>query len=82
MYVLTKRYQEKRAFITGAGAAIGRALCEELAKDGWTLGIADVNSAVLSELTESIKTLGGKTLPYVLDVSDRNAYGLVAEEFL
>ena len=82
MYALSKHYRQRRAFITGAGAGLGRALCEELARDGWTIGVADINVAAIETLIPVIKTHGGKALPYVLDIADKGAYERAAAAFL
>jgi NADP-dependent 3-hydroxy acid dehydrogenase YdfG len=82
MHPFTKKFPQKRAFITGAASGLGKACCEILAKDGWTIGMADLREEPLLEVAEEMKRLGAKPLPYVLDVSDRNAYQSVAEQFL
>lgn len=82
MYALSKQYPKRRAFVTGAGAGIGRALSEELAVDGWTIGIADIDVAALNALEVRIVSLGGKAVRCVLDVSDGAAYSRAAALFL
>lgn len=81
-YTLTKTYPQKRAFITGAASGLGKALCIELAKDGWNLGIADINKEQLDVVSQEISQLGAKTIPFHLDVSDRERFQAVAAEFL
>lgn len=81
-YTLSKLHPGKRAFITGAASGLGKALCIELAQDGWTLGIADINKDQLDIVTKEFEALGGKTLSWKLDVSDREQYRQVAEDFL
>ena len=82
MYQLTQTHPQKRAFITGAASGLGKAFCCELAKDGWTLGMADINTKELTLAAEDIEKLGGRTLCFPLDVSDRHQYKQVAEDFL
>jgi NADP-dependent 3-hydroxy acid dehydrogenase YdfG len=82
MYQLTKIHPQKRAFITGAASGLGRAFCYELAPDGWTIGISDINQEQLSVTAEEIKKLGGTPISFHLDVSDRHQYQKVSEEFL
>lgn len=82
MYQLTKKYPKKRAFITGAGSGLGRALCRELAADKWTIGICDISEKGLDETAELITKAGGKAFPYLMDVADKTAYQTVAENFL
>lgn len=75
-------FPKKRAFITGAAAGLGQAFCYQLAKDGWTIGITDVNEAPLLATKSEIEKLGGQAFPYVFDVRNREAYAKVAEDFL
>lgn len=82
MHPFTKKFPQKRAFITGAASGLGLACCEILAKDGWTIGMADIQEKSLLEAVEKIKQIGGKALPYQLDVSDKLAYKQVADDFL
>ena len=81
-YALTQLYPAKRTFVTGAGSGLGKALCEELALDGWTLGIVDINQQTLAEAGKRFVSLGARILPYQLDVSDRQKYQQVAQDFL
>ncbi|MBS1545596.1 MAG: SDR family NAD(P)-dependent oxidoreductase [Bacteroidetes bacterium] len=81
-YLLSQQYPRKRAFVTGAASGLGKALCTELAVDGWTLGIADMNKESLMSASAEFQKLGATTLPFHLDVSDREAYASVAKEFL
>ncbi len=82
MYQLTKKYPQKRAFITGAGSGLGREVCKELASENWTIGICDISEKGLNETAEMITNAGGKAISYLLDVADKNAYKTVAENFL
>lgn len=82
MYKLSEQHPRKRAFITGAGSGLGRELCAELAKDGWIIGICDISEKGLTESADIIAKAGGKPVPFMLDVSDRNAYEDVAKKFL
>ena len=82
MYQLTKSHPAKRAFITGAASGLGRAFAHELATDGWTIGMADINEAELAAAAAEVEAMGGKPLTYRLDVSDKVEYKSVAEAFL
>ena len=82
MYLLTQKHPKKRAFITGAASGLGKAFAIELAKEGWTIGMADINLKELELAASIIETLGGKPLQYPLDVSDKDQYKKVAEDFL
>ena len=59
MYQLSKTYPQKCAFITGAASGLGKALCLELAADGWTIGICDIN---MIDLQQTAQELDLKTL--------------------
>jgi NADP-dependent 3-hydroxy acid dehydrogenase YdfG len=82
MYLLSNLYPQKRAFITGSASGLGKALCHELATDGWTIGISDVNQEGLDITKQEIEKLGGKTFAYNLDVSNREQYKQIANQFL
>ena len=82
MHQLTTRFPQKRAFITGAGSGLGLCLCKELATDGWTIGMSDINGVSLQKAAEEIQALGGNPITYGLDVSDKDAYRIVSEQFL
>jgi short-subunit dehydrogenase len=81
-YKLSKTYPKKRAFITGSGGGLGRALSLELAGNDWTIGIADISESGLKETAALIEKAGGKSIVYLLDVSDSDRYATVAKEFL
>lgn len=80
-YKLSKKFPQKRAFITGAGSGLGRAMAIELANDGWKLGLSDIVTERLDETCSIVEGLGATTYPFVLDVSDKDVYKKAAEEF-
>ena len=82
MYKLSSTFPEKRAFITGAASGLGKVLSLELAAEGWTLGICDINTEQLAITHAEVEKLGGKPVSFHLDVSNRNQFQLVAENFL
>jgi NADP-dependent 3-hydroxy acid dehydrogenase YdfG len=82
MYQLSQAHPGKRAFITGAASGLGKAFCMELAKDGWTLGIADINVPGLSSTAAEIEKSGGRALSFSLDVANKEQYKQVAADFL
>ncbi|MEW6078877.1 MAG: SDR family oxidoreductase [Thermodesulfobacteriota bacterium] len=63
------RFTKKRAFITGAGSGLGRALCLELARDGWRIGVADVNREGAGQTAELVRQQGGEPLVISCDVT-------------
>lgn len=82
MYLLSQTHPGKRAFVTGAASGLGKAFCIELAKDGWTLGIADMDTAGLAITATAIAELGGRALSFSLNVADKDQYKHVAADFL
>jgi NADP-dependent 3-hydroxy acid dehydrogenase YdfG len=82
MYKLSQHHPQKRAFITGSGSGLGKALCHELASDGWTIGISDINDESLAITHQEILNLGGKPSSYHLDVSNHEQYSQVSAAFL
>ncbi|MBL7848902.1 MAG: SDR family NAD(P)-dependent oxidoreductase [Cyclobacteriaceae bacterium] len=82
IYSLSTQYPSRRAFVTGAASGLGKALCTELAKDSWTLGIADINADKLAVAAAEFESLGAKTIRFQLDVADRDQYRQVAQDFL
>lgn len=81
MLKLSKSFPEKRAFITGAGSGLGKALALHLAVEGWTVGMTDINESDLSSVVKQVTEKGGKALPYVFDVSSREDFQAAAEDF-
>ena len=82
MYQLSQNHPQKRAFITGAASGLGKAFATELAKEGWTIGMADINIIELQKAAAEMEQLGGNPFFFLLDVSDKEQYKKVAEEFL
>lgn len=80
-YKLSDKFPKKRAFITGAGSGLGKAMAIELAKEGWQLGLSDIVPERLDDTCSEVEGLGAKAFPFVLDVSDKEAYQKVADEF-
>jgi len=82
MYQLTKKFPQKKAFITGAASGLGKAFCLALAKENWIIGICDISEDKLQQTAQEINQLGGKAIAYGLDVSDEENYKEVADKFL
>jgi short-subunit dehydrogenase len=81
-YQLSVRHSKKRAFITGGGGGLGRALSVALAKDGWTIGITDIKEEALSESKNLIETAGGKAFTYKFDVAKKEEYKTAFEAYV
>lgn len=81
MLALSERYPQRRAFVTGAASGFGLALCQQLAADGWTLALADIDEAALPDAAEAVRAAGGQALPVPLDVTDDAAFRAAVEDF-
>ena len=75
-------------FITGAAAGIGRAVAERFAREGWVLGLWDVDEAGVQALQRDLQARyqhpAGGPLPIVagrLDVCDAEGWASALERF-
>lgn len=82
MLKLSQTFPLKRAFITGAGSGLGKALSLRLAADGWTIGMTDVNETALQAVADEVENAGGKPVLYIFDVSKREDFQAATEAFL
>jgi len=60
-------HENRVAFVTGAGGALGAAIARALVAEGHRVALGDTNRAALDAVAA---TLGAKVLPLVFDVSD------------
>jgi 3-oxoacyl-[acyl-carrier protein] reductase len=60
----------KTAIVTGAARGIGRAIAEELARNGANLALCDLNADWLSDTAEAVKALGAEVTCVSVDVSN------------
>jgi 3-oxoacyl-[acyl-carrier protein] reductase len=61
----------KVAIVTGGGGGIGAAICERLARDGFTVVINYAGNAAAAEaLAASIETAGGRAITAQADIAD------------
>ena len=75
-----KGFTGKVAVITGAGSGIGQALAVELARAGAKLAISDVDTDGLAHTEQLVRDLGASVKADRLDVSEREAFLLYADE--
>lgn len=59
--------------VTGAGQGMGRAHAVALARLGAVVGVLDIESGPAIETCSMIEAQGGRSLPLIADVSDREA---------
>jgi len=64
-----KSFQKKVAVVTGAGSGIGRALSLQLAKEGATLALTDINTEGLKETVGICESFGTKVFSKVSNVA-------------
>ena len=77
--------EKKIAIVTGAGRGIGKVIAVELAKEGASVVVADIDEKTASDTAEEICISGGKAVYAVGDVSvfddAKNIVNKAAEEF-
>jgi NAD(P)-dependent dehydrogenase (short-subunit alcohol dehydrogenase family) len=79
MSIENRRATRRIAFITGAGAGIGRACARRFAQGGWQVAISDVDASTLVPLRAE---LGGACIfDAALDVADADAVDAVFARF-
>src|SRR5258708_549845 len=60
-------------FVTGAGSGIGRATAGRLARDGYTVGVFDLDPNGVEGTVDAIVSLGGQAVGFTGDVRDEAA---------
>jgi 2-hydroxycyclohexanecarboxyl-CoA dehydrogenase len=67
---MSERTETRAAIVTGAGSGIGRACAVQLAKDGFAVGLLDVDGARLESVAQEIAAAGDQALALAVDVTD------------
>ena len=63
--------QQEVAFVTGAAQGIGEAIARRLAKDGFAVAVADMNTDKAQAVADSINQSDGRAMAVTLNVTDR-----------
>lgn len=64
------RFENKVAFITGAGGYIGGTTARMFASEGAAVAVCDINEATVQKTVDDIVAAGGKALAVVADVTN------------
>lgn len=75
-------FDGKAAIVTGAARGIGRAIAEELARNGADLAICDLNAEWLSETAQAIGALGRRAKCIGVNVSDAGGVNEAVSEVI
>ena len=67
----TSQFKDKIAVVTGGGMGLGRALCEELARQGAAVVVADIKGDAAVQVADRIRKNGGRARAVQVDVSSR-----------
>jgi len=78
---LNRRFPAKRAFITGGASGLGLELARALAREGWTLGLFDIEPSRLASAEESLTASGAKVLAYPGDVTHTDELVVAVNSF-
>ncbi|GLV78422.1 SDR family NAD(P)-dependent oxidoreductase [Streptomyces hygroscopicus] len=72
-------FSGKIGLVTGAGSGIGRATAIELARQGATVTVTDIDEATAAETTEMIRKDGGEALAVTVDIADEGSVRAAVE---
>ena len=82
---LSRRFPQRRAFITGAASGLGLEISRRFAAAGWSLGLLDIHPQRLAQARQALNTVDGAVLTFHADVGDEaavmNAVARCAQSF-
>lgn len=82
---MTLRFEGKVALVVGSATGIGRATCEQLAREGAIIAAVDRKESELNELTNTLRAKDAKVRSFAGDACNRefatNAVNAVHKEF-
>lgn len=73
--------KQKTAIVTGAGGAIGRAICRRLAEEGAIVGVFDIAEANARQTAEAVEGIGGTAVVERVDITDYDAVIAAVHDF-
>lgn len=80
--ILSRRFPAKRAFITGGGSGLGRAVAAELAAAGWQLALLDLSAPRLAQAEAALGSAGATVITYAGDVTDDTFVAACVADFI
>jgi NAD(P)-dependent dehydrogenase (short-subunit alcohol dehydrogenase family) len=79
---LEERFPGRRAFVTGAGGGLGRALCLALARRGFWIGVQDKNSEAAQATAKAVNDAGARGWAFLFDVGVADDFADAAQAFI
>jgi len=71
--------EQRVAIVTGGARGIGAAVAKRLARDGFAVGVLDLDEASTGDVVKAIESEGGKALGVGVDVADAAAVETAVE---